>query len=782
MIEKELVQYRFRIYCGNTESIWLDLKDILTKQKIKVNDDAKFDSHCYTEYLSEAFEKTVKLNLLILDDCNEKTRSIVTDLRRIKGTILLVTTNNYTLFPDENCMEVRGFSKSEAESFLNEDFDEQLAEQLSFSPLGLRFAKSYMQNHQSTSQEYLKKLTEEQSIYEIEETERQELNLIDEYKITFFTVLRLSIENLKNILNLDHHGLWQVVEMFAYLNPDYIPFWLLKEACQQNCSKNDTCKEVTEIVSILIKNLKKWSIIVLDGNSVRKISDESGCLTIHKVIQLAIRRVLRKDRKLEVLKNVVSVLFPFLRRHIIHSEDFKQNERLTTMLTPTISMICKQYLSDKNYCDVLKADKEFIFKWIHLLDAMAMTFIYKGSVTDNSLCSAQENSLVNANFLAYQALNIFEAYFINEHLHLKSRTEEAISRDYAKDIIKSIQKKSHKAKINNNFIQKLISQKYYEAKDHAIWKLRSPGIPLPDSRRFRITKEKYMEFQKEHGIIPDLSNLVDIYLTELYMSLLYTVGRIYVYLVRKGSVFEQSKSVFSSTAFNLCVSLGNELESMTGIYTMYRERAIIKGIHSLNIQGITKIHGSAKMEILNKVLTESRCIAADKNPVYEFCVLFRYDRKTVCNFEMYSLRLSLDAYIRILKERKLTSDEDYDKDFLEAKQCVYYVEKILKGEELEFLGRGVMLCKMASLMIESKEKKDLEKAVEYLVEAIESEKRAPIWSYSWREALHAYRELAVKLNKTEMFTQFHSYINEFKRLLKSSKTDVEHLKMVEESL
>ena len=779
--EKGRIVHSWEIDCTQETTLDTGIQELLEVLHVPVKDKETTDK--YLRKLSNVFRNTPGPNLLILDDINEDTIDTVNQIRKsLQNTVIIATTNDSTLFDESESIEVTGFSREETIKFLkqgmkikNETESDmlKLGETLGFSPFGLSIAKSYICNYNLTIKAYIFKLMDEASLRCIEDKTCQKLKrYLNGYKKSksFLQALQMSIQKLKKTLKKD---LFDVFKMFAYLNPGYIPFCLLREACRQKCGHEDDDDAIDDDLSELINGLKESSIAVKDELSQRPVHDNSGSLRIHNGVQFVLRLWWSdKDGKnVSALQDLVLLLYPFLRRHIVYQDDFLQNSKLIAILAPYLPKmaqdISKEYIEENMlYC----------LKFVHVLDAITMTYIYRGLLQFNTKAKQAERHVrenVAEEFVS-AACHIMEILVggvddKNEH-NKRQKKQESQCQEECKLVLENIQFLIKNGSFTTDMTRKIIHDKYYEERDFVpLWKEKYSELTYYEDK-FRISEDERGLLERNCILLP-LSKMVDIYIPELYMSILYTKARIYVYKLRHNKL--ESLSVTHHQCYvdmlKLAEAIGCQIFAAKGIHLMYKDRVVIKGLHSLCIDS-----GSPENPTLEEVALQSLSIARDEEPAYEFGVLFKYKGKTMCNFKLYCLRQALNAYKELLKSK-------FDKKMFDrAKLLINEILDMLEVENGHFLGRGSIYTLLASVMAKSEEPDNLEQAWDLYIKGMDAERRNDKWNFAWRDGLNGLVSVAKRLNTTEHKTKAKELLVEYKTIV--HKSDLSQLTQLMQDL
>ena len=285
----------------------------------------------------------------------------------------------------------------------------------------------------------------------------------------------------------------------------------------------------------------------------------------------------------------------------------------------------------------------------------------------------------------------------------------------------------------NGCVIDLVHQKAYNKDDLKIWKEKGVDIPqvIEDSDVTQLSEEHYKLLQECNAALP-LDIVEKIYLPELFISLLYTYGRVYFYKKNKGIPMTDVERGKYYDMLKFAYELCRFISSTHKVCVLHRLLTQRYGLLYF------KLDDEDNMPNILYARDEYSQLYHDKTDYYEFGVLKKTEtdkyNKVVCLKQMLKCH-----NILLTKGNETDRNENLD----EAKRFSHMLEQ--QTEELEILNqsafqneRAMLLMNIANLF---KDDESLIRAKEILIGSCVAEKKSGLIKYPWYQALEGLVKL-----------------------------------------
>ncbi|OWF56646.1 uncharacterized protein LOC110445310 [Mizuhopecten yessoensis] len=479
------------------------------------------------DILANALMGKTTTQLIIFDDVNEDCQRIVEDLikkfvplEETQGFIKVIVTTMDDLLkmPRTKRISVSGFTEEEAVTFLRgnntcthseTDALKKLARRMSYLPLGLSCAKTYMSNCYKSGKSFLE-LLKANTLEQLDD----KLKKLDASKRGLFSNLNTFIRIMEKDLDKDATEMFQMTQFLENENIPIILFDLLSpssERCNEDIDGEIQHDDVATCYSLstdsLVQAVQKFSFGTVQG------IDDKRLLNTHTAVSLTLQAFTDEKRKRRLLNRLLWTCALILDKNNRHQDDYN---RMASVLPHARSVL-------RHAENMTGKDIEMCLLMAFVNDLVAYTSNFEG------LLGLEKYHSEKALQFCYKVMETTEKDIDEEVSDKHVLTTYETHCEFAKAKATVIDKKLtgirllHERKVEK-FIRHFIQQKRRTKGD-----VDFLTKYVENYREDALTMQQYEALCKKKKAI-QLTDLMDQFIKEMILSTFYTYGRRIFYL------------------------------------------------------------------------------------------------------------------------------------------------------------------------------------------------------------------------------------------------------------
>ncbi|OWF56644.1 uncharacterized protein LOC110445293 [Mizuhopecten yessoensis] len=476
-------------------------------------------------------------HIIIFDDVNKDCQKIVENLIRkfvpLKKTqgfikVIVTTMDDLLKMPRTNCISVSGFTEEEAVTFLRRnntctdsetDALKKLASRMSYLPLGLSCAKTYMINCHKSGKSFLE-LLKANTLEQLDDKLKQ----LDESQRGFFSNLNTFIRIMEKDLDKDATEMFQMTQFLENENIPIILFDLLSpssERCNEGIAGEiqhddvETCSSLS--TDSLVQAVQKFSFGTVQG------IDDKRLLNTHTAVSLTLQAFTDEKRKRRLLNRLLWTCALILDKDNRHQDDYN---RMASVLPHARSVLMHAE-------NIMEKDTETCLLMAFVNDLVAYTSNFEG------LLGLEKYHSDIALQFCYKVMETTEKDIDEEVSDKHVLTTHETHREFAKAKATVIDEKltgirlPHEREIEK-FIRHFILHKRRTKKDVKIL-----TECVNNYKEVALTMQQYEALCEKKKAV-QLTDLMDHFIKEMILSIFYTYGR-HIFYRGKYSEVEQKR-------------------------------------------------------------------------------------------------------------------------------------------------------------------------------------------------------------------------------------------------
>ncbi|XP_035693311.1 uncharacterized protein LOC118427569 isoform X1 [Branchiostoma floridae] len=578
--------------------------------------------------------------LLIIDDLSA-TVAIPNDILNSSAKLIVTTQNSSFNLPTADSIVMEGFTEEEAVKFLSKgmssdiprDGIDELARSFSCLPLGLAAARATIQQCSMTFPEYIQLLNSgKEAMAQTREREDQWLQAHyhkaehQDAGRTIFAALGVAIDKLDDQYK-------SMLQLCAFLKPRDIPFLILRDALKA-ASPASRLAYHHEFAG----QLKERSLGWIKGFGVNRR------LSIHGVTQTAIGLRMDEEQKMSCINMLLEILVKF----------FSKDNRY--FVAHNFSMSLMPHVER-----VLEHAEGMSMGPIYPLMKSMLLGVYGFLHTQKETRGLSERPLQDAKKLLLQFADI-EPQALQAKVSEENITSEDSPREEARELYKALSTKSRSLKdhfLQDTVIGMIITEQQFRAiQDKLTPKDRSEMDSMVKSYD-SLTLEMYQKLADNRLALP-VETLKDVFLPELYISTIYTLGRTIFYLSEYPPGSERRAPFIRDlqVAYYLC----EEVAKATSCTLLHTFLSKAEGLNKL----LLEVEGKAKEQVipdLQEAEDYYRKMLGDKTEYYEFGLLKRVGPDVHTNIRCH------EKLVKCYRAMLLNAEEEKKNAFIKKGQA-----------------------------------------------------------------------------------------------------------------
>ncbi|XP_060074610.1 uncharacterized protein LOC132554321 [Ylistrum balloti] len=586
-------------------------------------------------------------HVIIFDDVREVCQGTVKEIIKklvpsakpqVSIKIIVTTMDKLLKLPRAKRIQVRGFTEEEAINFLSgnqtctdKDALKTLSKRMSYLPLGLSCAKTYMLNCAKSGRAFLKLLNAntldklDSKLAQLEESNRSLYSDLD-------TLIRI----MEKELDEDAIEMFRMTQFLENENIPVVLFELLFPYSESSCEDADkkfeqddfaTCNSLS--IDSLVQTVQKFSMGTIQG------IDDKRTLTTHTAVSFTLEAYTDEETKRRLLKKLLWPFALILDKNNRNPDDYS---RIVSILPHARSVLLKAQT-------LLKEDLELCLLMTFINDLVAYTNNFEGLLKLEKYHSEQ------ALEYCYKIMETTENT-LNKEVYVEQCITHEEHRKFAKAKAALIDRKLTKIGDSNRgqieqFIRHFILQKRRTCSDVQFLTANTENYEGE-----ALTMQQYQTLCKKERAVP-LTDLVDSFITEMILSTFYTYGRRIFFIGKYAEDDVKRKFIhYLFLANELGEILNTKCQKHIPLYCMLAQ---ISGILELVFEDIPEL-GFSTVNGLHKTAKMFQHHLDDEHSYYIFGI-FKMQASTDGIHRTACLKQLLRTYIELLKRHKTASND-----------------------------------------------------------------------------------------------------------------------------
>ncbi|XP_066280301.1 uncharacterized protein [Branchiostoma lanceolatum] len=542
--------------------------------------------------------------VLIVDDLSA-TVAIPNDILNSSAKLIVTTQNSSFKLPTAESIVMEGFTEEEAVKFLSngmssdipQDGIEELARSFSCLPLGLAAARATIQQCSMTFPEYIQLLNSgKEAMAQTREREDQWLQAHyhkaehQDAGRTIFAALGVAIDKLDDQYK-------SMLQLCAFLKPRDIPFLILRDALKAVTPASRLAYHLE-----FAGQLKERSLGWIKGVGVNRR------LSIHGVTQTAIGLRMDEEQKISCINMLLEILVKFFSK----DNRYFVAHNFSMSLMPHVERVLE-------HADGMSMGPEYLLMKSMLLGVYGFLHTQKETrvLSEKPLQDAKKLLLqfADVNLQDIQAKHL-------EEVQEDNRDSEESPRAEARELYKALSTKSRSLKdhfLQDTVIGMIITEQQFKAIQDKLTPKDRTEMESVVKTYDSLTLEMYHKLADNKLAMP-VETLKEVFLPELYISTIYTLGRTIFYLSRYPPGSDRRAPFIRDlqVAYYLC----EEVTQATGCTLLHTFLSKAEGLNKL----LLEVQGKAKEQVmpdLQKAEDYYKTMLGDTTEYYEFGLLKR---------------------------------------------------------------------------------------------------------------------------------------------------------------
>ncbi|XP_019631039.1 PREDICTED: uncharacterized protein LOC109474980 isoform X1 [Branchiostoma belcheri] len=545
--------------------------------------------------------------VLVVDDLSA-TVAIPNDILNSSAKLIVTTQNSAFNLPTANSIVMEGFTEGEAVEFLSNglssdiprDGIEELARSFSCLPLGLAAARATIQQCSMTFPEYIQLLNSgKEAMAQTREREDQWLQAHyhkaehQDAGRTIFAALEVAIDKLDDQYK-------SMLQLCAFLKPRDIPFLILRDALKAASPASRLAYHLE-----FAGQLKERSLGWIKGVGVNRR------LSIHGVTQTAIGLRMDEQQKISCINMLLEILVKFFSK----DNRYFVAHNFSMSLMPHVERVLE-------HADGMAMGPEYPLMKSMLLGVYGFLHTQKETrvLSEKPLQDAKKLLL---QFASVNPQALQEKVLEDKQEDNRDRDLEESPRAEARELYKVLSAKSCSLKdhfLQDTVIGMIVTEQQFRAIQDKLTPKDRTDMESVVKTYDSLTPQMYQKLADNKLAMP-VETLREVFLPELYISTIYTLGRTIFYLSDQYPPGSDRRAPFirdMQVAYYLC----EEVTNATGCSLLHTFLSKAEGLNKL----LLEVEGKAKEQVMPDLQRAEgfyKTMLGDRTEYYEFGLLKR---------------------------------------------------------------------------------------------------------------------------------------------------------------